>query len=96
MSQSLPSKTARNVSNYLTTDNHAQKKKAHAAGRRRSDVNAAREAWFDGQLDLDPERLVFIDETGANTKMARLYGRSLRGQRLSMSVDFKATLDGKL
>jgi transposase len=49
-------------------------------------VNAAREAWFDGQLDLDPERLVFIDETGANTKMARLYGRSPRGERCRAAV----------
>ena len=31
---------------------------------------AAREAWFAAQIDLDPEKLVFIDETGANTKMA--------------------------
>ena len=31
--------------------------------------------------DLDPDRLVFIDETGATTKMARLRGRSLRGER---------------
>jgi hypothetical protein len=35
-------------------------------------VNAAREAWFEGQLDLDPTRIVFIDETAANTKMVRL------------------------
>jgi transposase len=35
---------------------------------------------------LNPERLVFIDETGATTKMARRYGRSLRGERLVMSV----------
>jgi transposase len=39
-------------------------------------VNQAREAWFEGQLDLDPTRIVFIDETAANTKMARLYGRT--------------------
>lgn len=30
---------------------------------------------------LDPNKLVFIDETGASTKMARLYGRSRRGSR---------------
>jgi transposase len=35
---------------------------------------------------LDPERLVFIDETGASTKMARLYGRSPRGQRCRAPV----------
>lgn len=35
---------------------------------------------------MDPERLVFIDETGATTKMARRYGRAPRGQRLRSSV----------
>ena len=49
-------------------------------------MNAAREAWFEGQIDLDPDRLVFIDETGANTKMARLYGRCVRGERCRASV----------
>ena len=44
-------------------------------------MRAKREAWFDKQLDFDPERLVFLDECGTNTKMARLYGRSRRGQR---------------
>ena len=39
-----------------TSQDHAQKKTAHAAEQRRSGVNAAREAWFEGQLDLDPTR----------------------------------------
>ena len=45
-----------------------------------------RRDWFDAQLDLDPERLVFIDETGLNTKMARLRGRSLKGERCRAAV----------
>ena len=45
-----------------------------------------RQAWFDAQLDLDPSKLVFIDETGATTKMARRHGRARRGERLRMSV----------
>ena len=45
-----------------------------------------REAWFERQLDLDPERLVFIDETWASTNMARRYGRCRRGERLRMGV----------
>lgn len=49
-------------------------------------MRAARQAWFDVQPDLDPERLVFIDETGLNTKMARLRGRCRRGERLRMAV----------
>lgn len=35
---------------------------------------------------MNPERLVFIDETGAATNMARRYGRCPRGQRLLSSV----------
>jgi transposase len=49
-------------------------------------VRRRREAWFEGQPDLDPERLVFIDETGATTKMARLRGRSPKGQRCRAPV----------
>jgi hypothetical protein len=45
-----------------------------------------RETWFEGQLDLDPERLVFIDETWASTNMARHYGRAPRGRRLRVGV----------
>jgi transposase len=65
---------------------HAQKKTAHAAEQDRPDVLKRRKAWFEGQLDLDPERLVFIDETWASTNMARRYGRALRGRRLRVGV----------
>ena len=40
-----------------------------------------RQVWSDGQPDLDPERLIFVDESGATTKMARLRGRARRGER---------------
>lgn len=49
-------------------------------------MKAAREDWFEGQLDLDPKRLIFIDETGASTKMARLRGRARRGQRCRAAI----------
>ena len=49
-------------------------------------MKAAREGWFEGQLDLDPNRLIFIDETGASTKMARLRGRARRGQRCRAAI----------
>lgn len=45
-----------------------------------------RQDWFDGQLELDPARLVFIDETWASTNMARRHGRCMRGERLRVSV----------
>ena len=43
-----------------------KKKTAHAAEQDRPDIRRRREAWFEGQLDLDPERLIFIDETWAS------------------------------
>ena len=62
------------------------KKTAHAAEQDRADVAAAREAWFKAQPDLDPTKLVFLDATGAPTKMARLYGRCARGERLRAGI----------
>jgi transposase len=38
--------------------------------------------WRNHQAELDPDRLVFIDETGTSTNMARLRGRAPRGERL--------------
>jgi transposase len=49
-------------------------------------VSQARAHWTDGQATLDPGKLVFVDETGAATNMARRYGRSRRGQRLVAAV----------
>jgi transposase len=45
-----------------------------------------RRAWFDTQPALEPEKLVFIDETGASTKMARRGGRAPRGRRCRAPV----------
>jgi transposase len=42
--------------------------------------------WFETQPDLDPSRLVFIDETWASTNMARAHGRAPRGQRLRAAI----------
>jgi transposase len=63
-----------------------KKKSAHAAEQDRPDVRQQREDWFEGQLDLDPAQLVFVDETWASTAMARLYGRAPRGQRLRAGI----------
>ena len=60
----------------------ASKKSAHAAEQDRPDVAAARTQWADNQAKLDPDRLVFIDETGTSTNMARQRGRAPRGERL--------------
>ncbi|MCW6512018.1 IS630 family transposase [Hyphomicrobiales bacterium BP6-180914] len=52
----------------------------------RPDVMEAREAWFEDQLDFDPDRLVFIDETAAATNMERRYGRAPKGKRCHIAV----------
>jgi hypothetical protein len=56
-----------------------------SAAQQRADVAQARRRWMREQGLFDPARLVFIDETSANTKMVRHYGRCARGERL---VDF--------
>ena len=49
---------------------------------------ARRREWFAGQLDLDPEHLVFIDETWTATNMARTHGRCAKSQRLRMGFPY--------
>jgi transposase len=49
-------------------------------------VRAERQAWFDAMPDLDPDTLVFLDETAAATNMTRRYGRALRGKRCRLLV----------
>jgi transposase len=71
------------ISRFLHHINMTFKKKSiHAAEQDRPDVAAARKALRKEQLILDPKQLVFIDETGATTKMTRLYGRAPQGKRL--------------
>lgn len=60
----------------------ASKKTTHAAEQERPDVAEARIAWKLEQGSLDPAKLVFIDETGTSTTMARLRGRGKRGRRV--------------
>jgi transposase len=63
-----------------------KKKSGHASEQTRPDIAAARDAWAAAQPGLNPERLVFIDETFLNTKMARLRARAERGERLRASI----------
>ena len=64
----------------------AQKKSQRAAEQDRADVAEAREQWRAQQGEWRPDNLVFVDETGASTKMTRLYGRCPRGERLVAPV----------
>ena len=62
------------------------KKTAHASEQQHDDVLRRRRAWVETQPDLEPEKLVFVGETGASTKMARRSGRARRGHRCRASV----------
>lgn len=57
----------------------------------RAGVRAERRLWIDRRLPrmrLQPHRLVFVDETSVTTKMVRLRGRALRGERLHGHAPF--------
>jgi transposase len=54
----------------------------HAAEQQRPDVQSRRAAWTLDRLGWKASQLVFIDESGVRTNMARQYGRAPRGQRL--------------
>jgi transposase len=71
---------------FLDRHDMTLKKTAHASEQDRPDVATRREAWCVAQPELDPARLVFIDEPGASTKMARLRGRATRGERCRAAV----------
>jgi transposase len=53
----------------------------HAAEQERADVAAARDAWREMVSGADPGRLVFLDESGLDTRLTRSYARAPRGQR---------------
>jgi len=57
----------------------------------RPDIRAERRLWIDRRqprMRLEPHRLVFVDETSVTTKMVRIRGRSLCGQRLRADAPF--------
>ena len=46
------------------------------------EVQEKRREFREEMADIDPHRLVFVDECGANTSMTRTYGRAPVGQRV--------------
>src|ERR1041385_1364444 len=69
-----------------TTSNSASKKSVVAGERDRPEVARRRAQWIKRQKNIDPERLVFIDETWTRTDMAPLRGWAPSGQRLIAKV----------
>jgi len=63
-----------------------RKKTVHAAEQSREDIKQKREDWITFQKTVDPSRLVFLDESGTNTGMTRLYGRAPKNRRVIDAV----------
>lgn len=59
-----------------------KKKIPRAQEQDRPDVQEQRREFCARLADVDPERLVFVDECGANTAMTRTHGRAPAGQRV--------------
>jgi len=59
-----------------------KKKTRHADERDRPDVRLQRESFREVIESIDPERLVFVDETGVTTAMTPVYGRAPSGERV--------------
>jgi transposase len=66
-----------------------KKKVLHADEQKTPRVQKLRQEFQAKIAQLEPERLVFVDETGANTAMTRLYGRAAQGERVYGSVPGK-------
>ena len=62
-----------------------KKKTKHAAEQDRPDVQQKRRAFREEIRPIEPERLVFVDETGVTTAMTPTYGRAPRAGERSAS-----------
>ena len=63
-----------------------KKKTPRAEQQGRPDVQEQRRTFCEGLAGVDPRRLVFVDECGANTAMTRTYGRAPAGQRVNTNT----------
>src|SRR5205823_5450977 len=63
-----------------------KKKVPRAQEQGRPDVQERRQEFCAELAGVDPHRLVFVDESGANTAMTRTYGRAPVGERVYASA----------
>ncbi len=60
----------------------AKKKSLYAAEQDSEAGQIRRSRWREETSQIDPARLIFLDESGVTTEMTRRYGRGLRGERV--------------
>ena len=67
----------------VARDGAASKKKSLYAAEQGSEANQERRSsWREQVSRIDPEKLIFMDESGVATEMTRRYGRMRGGRRL--------------
>ena len=76
----------RSVWKFVHSEGLSFKKTVGASEQDRPDVARRRLQWWKYQRQIDPSRLVFIDETWTKTNMAPLRGWTRRGRRLKAKV----------
>lgn len=54
----------------------------HASEQDSEEGRRKRQLWWELIAGIDPQRLVFLDESGVTTEMTRRYGRGPRGERV--------------
>jgi transposase len=75
------------IARALRRQRLSRKKKTLRAQERDSPrVRARRRAFKKKLVAVDPDHLVFVDESGANTGMTRTHGRAPRGQRVKAAA----------
>lgn len=60
----------------------AEKKSLHAAEQDTEAARIERAGWRQQASQIDPAKLIFLDESGVTTEMTRRYGRAQGGQRV--------------
>jgi transposase len=60
-----------------------EKKSLHAAEQDSEANRVKRSLWQQETSQIDPSRLIFLDESGVTTEMTRRYGRAARGERVA-------------
>lgn len=65
-----------------------KKKTIIASERSRPDIEQSRQEWVERQPELDPQHLIFLDETWTSTNMTPTYGRAPRGERCLAQAPF--------
>lgn len=63
-----------------------KKKSLHASEQETPRIRRLRRNWRKTAATIDPHKLVFVDESGATTAMARTRGRAPAGQRVTGAV----------